>query len=181
MSRIRGRNTKPELLLRRGLHARGLRFRLHRRDLPGRPDLVFPRFRTVVFVHGCFWHGHGCHLFTMPATRPDFWKDKIGRNAERDGRAVAALRADGWRVLTVWECALRGRGRLEPAAVLEAIEQFLSGGAAATQIRGDRHGGRDRRQRTASLAPGLTAPPRPEKRQGRPGGPWQLRNSIRQI
>lgn len=140
MSRIRGRNTKPELLLRRGLHARGLRFRLHRRELPGRPDIVFPRFRAVVFVHGCFWHGHGCHLFAMPATRPEFWREKIGRNAERDGRVVAALRASGWRVLTVWECALRGRDRLAPDAAVQAVEDFLRSAAAATQVRGGRHG-----------------------------------------
>jgi DNA mismatch endonuclease, patch repair protein len=135
MSRIRGRNTTPELLLRRGLHARGLRFRLHRRDLAGRPDLVFPRFRAVVFVHGCFWHGHGCRLFTMPKTRPEFWQDKIGRNSERDARASAALQASGWRVLTVWECALRGRDRLGQATVLQAIERFLSGSETATEVR----------------------------------------------
>ncbi len=141
MSRIRGRDTKPELLVRRGLHARGLRFRLHRRDLPGSPDLVFPRFRVVVFVHGCFWHGHGCHLFTMPATRRDFWTQKIGRNAERDNQALEALRAKGWRVLTVWECALRGRSQLEPGSVLQAIERFISGRAQQVDIQGDLHPG----------------------------------------
>jgi DNA mismatch endonuclease, patch repair protein len=97
MSRIRGRDTRPELQIRRGLHARGLRFQLHRRDLPGRPDLVFPRYRTVLFVHGCFWHGHGCHLCRMPATRPEFWRLKIEGNMVRDREAAVQLGDHGWR------------------------------------------------------------------------------------
>lgn len=137
MSRIRGGDTKPELILRRGLHARGLRFRLHRRDLPGRPDLVFPRRRSVIFVHGCFWHGHRCHLFTLPATRVAFWQSKIAANAERDVRAIDALRLTGWRVLIVWECALRGRQRLDLDSVLHTIEQFVRGCEPAVQIRGN--------------------------------------------
>src|SRR5215471_13052693 len=91
MSRIRGRDTKPELLLRRSLHARGLRFRLHRRDLPGCPDLVFPRFRAAIFVHGCFWHGHTCPMFKMPKTRTVFWRNKIHKNLDRDRTARAKL------------------------------------------------------------------------------------------
>lgn len=136
MSRIRGSDTKPELLLRRGLHARGFRFRLHRRDLPGRPDIVFPRCRGVIFVHGCFWHGHRCHLFKMPATRTDFWQSKISGNVERDLRAIDTLRQKGWRVLTVWECALRGRGQLDFNSVLQTIEQFLSGSECSLAIQG---------------------------------------------
>src|SRR5450631_1336300 len=88
MSRIRGSNTKPELQVRRGLHAMGLRFRLHDRRLPGRPDMVLTRYRTVIFIHGCFWHGHGCRLSKMPATRQDFWRAKIEGNAARDGRVI---------------------------------------------------------------------------------------------
>src|SRR5271165_5724537 len=112
MSRVRGKDTKPELLLRRGLHALGFRFRLHRKDLPGRPDLVFPARRAAIFVHGCFWHGHDCPMCRIPTTRTGFWQTKIHGNRDRDRRAVAALTAKGWRVLVVWECALRGPARL---------------------------------------------------------------------
>lgn len=125
MSRIRGRDTKPELLIRHGLHARGLRYRLHDRKLPGRPDIVFPRYRAVVFVHGCFWHSHGCSLSKPPATRQDFWRQKLDGNAARDQKAIAALRAAGWRVLVIWECALRGTGRLEGTHVLDRAATFI--------------------------------------------------------
>jgi DNA mismatch endonuclease (patch repair protein) len=107
MSGIRGRDTKPELMLRRELHRRGFRFRLHVRNLPGKPDIVLPRYRAVVLVHGCFWHGHDCRYFRYPATRPDFWRKKIASNRQSDARVVEALGADGWRVAVVWECATR--------------------------------------------------------------------------
>ncbi|MCG7357653.1 very short patch repair endonuclease [Roseomonas mucosa] len=126
MSRIRGRDTKPELLLRRGLHRRGFRYRLYRRDLPGRPDLVFPARRAVVFVHGCFWHGHGCPMCKAPTTRPEFWASKINANRARDSAAVARLGEAGWRVLLVWECALRGPARLPQGEVLDACAAFLT-------------------------------------------------------
>lgn len=126
MSRIRGRDTKPELLLRHGLHALGLRFRLHRKDLPGCPDMVFPRFRAVVFVHGCFWHGHLCPMFKMPKTRVSFWSSKINQNRIRDQTVEATLTQNQWRVLTVWECALRGPGRQPLETVLNAILGWLS-------------------------------------------------------
>ena len=112
MSRIGTRNTAPELVVRRGLHRLGFRFRLHRKDLPGRPDVVLPRHHAVIFVHGCFWHGHeGCPYFRLPKTNTDFWKAKIVRNVERDAEIVARLVAQGWRVLTVWECMTRGQTR----------------------------------------------------------------------
>ena len=126
MSRIRGRNTKIEVLLRKTLHARGLRYRLHRRDLPGCPDLVFPRRRVAVFIHGCFWHGHGCPLFKLPETRREFWAGKIARNRERDQNAAAALQASGWRVLVIWECALRGPGRHPLAHVADQAAAFIA-------------------------------------------------------
>lgn len=127
MRRIRAKDTKPELLVRRGLHAHGFRFRLHRKDLPGCPDLVFPSRRAVIFVHGCFWHGHGCPLCKMPATRPEFWQMKIDRNRARDQKAIVALKSAGWRVLVVWECALRGSAKLPYPAVLECCTKFLEG------------------------------------------------------
>lgn len=137
MSRIRGRDTRPELFIRRGLHARGFRFRLQVRELPGRPDLVFPRRSAVLFVHGCFWHGHSCHLFRMPATRQDFWASKIATNKARDARSYEALAARGWRTLTLWECAIRGRSRWSERQVLDACEMFLTGTASAMEISGN--------------------------------------------
>lgn len=109
MQAIRGKNTSPELFLRRLLFSHGFRYRLHVRGLPGTPDIVLPKYRTVIFMHGCFWHGHDCHLFTLPQTRRDFWMTKINANQQRDQRDIFALRSAGWRVICVWECALRGR------------------------------------------------------------------------
>jgi len=128
MSRIRGRDTAPELQVRHGLHARGLRYRLHDQRLPGRPDLVLPRYRTVVFIHGCFWHAHRCRLSTMPATRAEFWRKKIQGNAARDRRVAKTLHTAGWRVLVIWECALRGRERLDAAAVFESAARYIRDG-----------------------------------------------------
>ncbi|MGN6237034.1 very short patch repair endonuclease [Dyella sp.] len=125
MSRIRGRDTKPEMIIRRGLHAIGYRYRLHDRTLPGRPDLVFPRYRAVIFVHGCFWHGHDCHLFKLPDTRREFWETKIESNRARDERAVAVLLEQQWRVATVWECSLKGLRRLGDEEAISRCHAFL--------------------------------------------------------
>ena len=111
MSRIKGRNTTPELAVRRIAHGLGFRFRLHRRDLPGSPDLVFPRYRTIVFVHGCFWHRHdGCRYAYRPKSRIQFWTKKFEENVARDARNEAALRDLGWRVVVIWECETRDQG-----------------------------------------------------------------------
>lgn len=108
MAAIRGKDTAPELAVRRILHAMGLRFRLHRRDLPGRPDIVLPKHRTVVFVHGCFWHRHeDCRYTTTPKTRQEFWQSKFAANIERDRRNRTDLLQLGWRVIVIWECELR--------------------------------------------------------------------------
>jgi len=125
MSRIRSRDTAPEVLIRRGLHAAGFRFRLHQRHLPGRPDLVLPRYRTVIFVNGCFWHSHGCHISRLPDTRREYWQPKLDRTLQRDRDAAHALRLAGWRVVVVWECALRGRVRLAEGAALAQISAFV--------------------------------------------------------
>lgn len=136
MSGIRGKNTKPELLIRKALHARGFRYRLHC-DLPGKPDICLPKHRAVIFVHGCFWHGHDCHLFKWPGTRPEFWRAKIGRNREVDAAAEAALLAAGWRVGTVWECALKGRYRPPIEEVYARCGEWVLGEDALFQLRGD--------------------------------------------
>lgn len=107
MSGIRGTNTRPELAVRRYLHARGFRYRLHAKDLPGKPDIVLPKYRTVVLVHGCYWHRHeGCRYATTPSTRRDFWLKKFQENVERDRRFRRKLNSLGWRVLVIWECEI---------------------------------------------------------------------------
>lgn len=112
MSRIRGANTKPEMLVRRLVHASGYRYRLHARDLPGRPDLVFRSRRKIIFVHGCFWHGHHCRFGRVrPRTNADFWSAKLAGNMQRDRRVRSELRRAGWKILVVWECQLRDRMR----------------------------------------------------------------------
>lgn len=125
MSRIRGKNTKPELIVRRGLFARGFRFRLHDHRLPGRPDLILPKYRTAVFINGCFWHGHSCHLFRKPSTNSEFWEIKIQRNRENDANNIALLAATGWRVVTIWECAIRGKSEDAVSEVLDSLSTRL--------------------------------------------------------
>lgn len=136
MSGIRGRDTCPELRVRRLLHGGGYRFRLHRRDLPGSPDLVLPRHRVVVFVHGCFWHFHeGCRLAKVPGSRPDFWRTKLLGNRARDAVAINALQADGWRVLVVWDCWLRATRDDEVAA--EALAVWMRSGLSLSEFSGE--------------------------------------------
>ncbi|WP_018183110.1 very short patch repair endonuclease [Kaistia granuli] len=125
MAGIRSKNTDPEMQLRRALHARGLRFRLHSSNVPGKPDMVFPKFRAAVFVHGCFWHGHDCPLFKMPGTRQEFWSAKIERNRARDRVVQQQLKDAGWRSMTVWECAIRGPARLGIDATVDRVACWL--------------------------------------------------------
>jgi DNA mismatch endonuclease (patch repair protein) len=136
MAAIRSGHTKPELQIRRALHAAGLRFRLHVRGLPGTPDLVFPRWRAVVFVNGCFWHRHSCHLFKLPGTRQEFWRDKINRNVANDAKAIAALGSAGWRVATVWECALKGRTRISESEAMRCLSDWVRSDQLSITIRG---------------------------------------------
>lgn len=135
MSGIRGRNTKPEILVRSLLHRQGFRFRLHVRELPGKPDIVLPRYHAVIFVHGCFWHGHDCPLFRMPGTREDFWRNKIARNRENDLKARNSLLAIGWRVAIVWECAIRGAGK-NIESVAHRLEEWLRSEEKEAEVRG---------------------------------------------
>lgn len=131
MSGIRGKNTQPEMTVRSFLHRNGFRFRLHGRKLPGKPDVVLPRWKVVVFVHGCFWHGHkGCRYFKLPKTRAEFWKSKIDGNSQRDALAVERLREAGWRVATIWECSLRD----DPARALGELLHFIRSDRALVEV-----------------------------------------------
>lgn len=133
MAGIKGRDTRPELALRRALHARGFRYRLHAKNVPGRPDLVLSKFSAAVFVHGCFWHRHtGCRYATTPASRTDFWQSKFEENIARDARVHRALIHSGWRVATVWECALRSNYRL--AAVADCLATWLRSDSTELEI-----------------------------------------------
>lgn len=140
MSGIRNKNTKPELLIRRNLHARGFRYLLHNTKIPGTPDLAFPKYNALIFVHGCFWHGHNCHLFRYPASRPEFWKSKIDRNIERDHEVALQLHRQGWRILVVWECALKGKEKLPINDMINEIVAWLVTSSKNTEIRGSTNG-----------------------------------------
>jgi DNA mismatch endonuclease (patch repair protein) len=123
MSGIRGKDTKPEKAIRSALHSAGFRYRIHVSSLPGKPDIVFPKYKAVVFVHGCFWHRHlGCQWSTTPAANASFWRKKFAENVARDARNIEKLKMMGWRVATVWECALRLQ---PPSEVVDAIRLWL--------------------------------------------------------
>lgn len=112
MSRVKAENTKPEILVRKLLHRLGYRFRLHRKDLPGKPDIVLPKYRTVIFVNGCFWHGHNCPKGKLPETNTRFWEDKITTNQKRDQLNREKLEGEGWAVLTIWECQIKEKEKM---------------------------------------------------------------------
>lgn len=139
MSGIRGKGTQPELVLRSGLFSRGVRFRLHAASLPGRPDIVIRKYKAAIQVHGCFWHAHqGCRFFRVPEGNRQFWIEKLGQNRERDTRSVEKLKAAGWRVAVVWECATR----LDPPAVLDALCEFLVDDKRFIEIAANKAGSR---------------------------------------
>lgn len=135
MAGIRGKDTRPEISIRKALHALGFRYRLHPKEVPGRPDLVFPKYRAAVFVNGCFWHGHDCPLYRLPGTRRDFWEAKIARNRARDAEVKNLLQKAGWRQLTIWECALRGSGRIGLPAAIEETVRWLKSSSGYGEIR----------------------------------------------
>ncbi len=143
MGRVRSKHTKPEMIVRRAAHALGLRFRLHRKNLPGRPDLVFPRHRVALFVQGCFWHRHpGCRLASTPKTRTEFWQAKFDANVGRDARVVNELRAAGWRVVTIWECETRKDEILSErlAVIDDLVDVHDHGHSSDAEIEGGAHG-----------------------------------------
>lgn len=122
MSRIRGKDTKPELLVRKFLFAAGFRYRLHDKKLPGKPDMVLPKYKTVIFIHGCFWHGHeGCRYYVVPKTRSEWWLNKITSNKIKNSRDILSLKEEGWKILTIWECDLKPKVRSATLSLLPAM------------------------------------------------------------
>lgn len=136
MAGIGSRNTSPELLVRSLLHKGGYRFRLHRKDLPAKPDMVLPKYQAVVLIHGCFWHGHRCHMFKWPKSNREFWRTKILSNIRRDRRSAIDLHASGWRLMTVWECALRGPKAMAPEVVFRRISSWLRSKVDQSELSG---------------------------------------------
>lgn len=145
MAAIRSKNTKPEILVRRGLHAKGFRFRLNQPTLPGKPDLVLAKHRALIFVNGCFWHGHDCAVFRWPATREAFWQKKIAGNIARDETNLAQLQEAGWRTGVVWECAIKGKHRLLQVEVIDSLSVWLSSEVRSLDLR-SRNRDEERRQ-----------------------------------
>ena len=139
MSGIRGKDTHPELLIRKLLHGRGFRYRLHDKKLPGKPDIVLPRYRAVILIHGCFWHGHDCHLFKWPSSNESFWNEKITKNKSVDGRSRQQLQLACWRILTIWECALKGKQRQSVEQIADKIITWLNTNACDFEIKGAQH------------------------------------------
>jgi len=137
MSGIRGKNTKPELVIRRQLHSLGFRYRIHYKTLPGKPDMVFPKYKALILVHGCFWHVHDCHLFKWPHSRETFWHTKLVRNKALDKEHIQHLCSLGWRTLVIWECALKGRSRLPLNEVVERAKIWLLSDEPIAEIRGN--------------------------------------------
>jgi DNA mismatch endonuclease (patch repair protein) len=139
MSKIGSKNTEPEVKLRKALFATGLRYRLHDKNLPGKPDIIFPKYNAVIFLNGCFWHGHNCQLFKVPETRIEFWKNKLQRNREKDRENNKSLTKLGWRVMTVWECSFRGKGKkknIELGRISDRIHRWLNSNSKHSEIRG---------------------------------------------
>lgn len=136
MSGIRGKNTKPEILIRSQLHQSGYRFRIHDSKLPGKPDIVLKKYQAVIFVHGCFWHQHECYLFKWPKTRPDFWREKIGRNYENDKIVIKKLISLNWRVCIIWECAVKGSKIKNLPSILASMSAWLNSKENRLEISG---------------------------------------------
>ena len=137
MSGIKGKNTKPEIKIRKALHAKGYRYRIHVQNIIGKPDIVLPKYNALIFIHGCFWHLHNCHLFKWPSTRTDFWYKKIYGNKKKDLENKQKLLDSGWRLLIIWECSIKGKGKLEFNELIKTIQDWLRSDNKFTEIRGE--------------------------------------------
>jgi DNA mismatch endonuclease (patch repair protein) len=138
MAGIRGKHTKPEMLVRSILHKAGFRFRLHTKHLPGKPDLVLPKYHAAILINGCFWHGHDCHLFKWPSSKKEFWRNKILKNRANDEKTLTALDAQDWRVLVIWECALKGKEKRSLERIVDEVTGWLHSDETYHEIKGRR-------------------------------------------
>ncbi len=137
MSKIRGKDTKPEVKVRKALHGLGYRYSLHKKELPGKPDLYFKKYNAVVEINGCYWHGHNCHLFSMPKSNTEFWKKKINGNKKRDERNIEKLKEMGFRVLIIWECAIKGKTSLQFDSLIKEVEEWINSESNFMEIQGN--------------------------------------------
>ncbi len=136
MAGIRAKNTKPEMLIRKSLHKAGFRYRLHTEKLAGKPDLIFPKYRAVIFVNGCFWHRHDCHLFKWPKSRPEFWREKLERNRLNDLKNLEKLVEANWRTLVIWECAIKGKNMVMKTDLIDRTSRWLNSTCVHDEISG---------------------------------------------
>lgn len=136
MAGIKSKNTKPELQIREMLFSNGFRYRLHLKNIPGKPDLVLKKHNVVIFINGCFWHMHNCSLFKMPSTREEFWKNKLLYNKQNDVNNIKLLKQNNWRIIIIWECSLKGKYKLTPEQLFNKISKFIYGNQKTIQIRG---------------------------------------------
>lgn len=136
MSRVKGKNTTPEKLVRSFLHRLGYRFRIHFKKLPGHPDIVLPKYNAIILINGCFWHGHNCHLGTIPSTRKQFWKQKFKENRRRDKNNIKIYHNLGWRVLIIWECSLKGKNRIDIESLIQTTNNWLKSDNEFMEISG---------------------------------------------
>ena len=136
MAAVRSKNTGPEVEVRKALHRRGFRYRIHVAQLPGKPDIVLPKYKAVILVHGCFWHGHNCSMYHLPRTRTEFWSEKVEKNRRRDEKVRRGLCAEGWRCLILWECALRGPEKHGFDALIDEVVSWLRSGLSSMELRG---------------------------------------------
>ncbi len=136
MSGIHSKNTKPEIRIRKALYARGYRYRLHSSKVFGKPDIVLRKHNAVIFVHGCFWHGHDCPLFRLPKTRTEFWKNKINGNRKHDKKVYSRLKEDGWRIATIWECSMRGKWQMDFKELIEKLTEWIESDKTSLELSG---------------------------------------------
>ena len=139
MSSIHSKNTKPEMRIRKALYSRGYRYRLHSSTILGKPDIVMRKYNAVIFIHGCFWHGHDCKLFRLPKTRTEFWENKITANRERDSKVMSILQKDGWRIAVIWECAMRGKGKMDFEDIMDSLTDWIESDSKTLILRGEKN------------------------------------------